>query len=341
MSEKLRVVMAGCGAISGTWLDSMAKMDDIDVVGFIDLDESNARGRADEFSLNDAQTGTDLDTMLDGLKPDAVFDCTVPEAHIDVTLTALKHGCHVLGEKPMSNSLENGRKMVAAAHEAGKLYAVIQNQRYNPAIRRLKSFLDQGIIGDPTMLNCDFYLGAHFGGFRERMDHVLLLDMAVHTFDAARFISDGDPVSVYCKEFNPKGSWYKHGAAAVAVFEMKDGLVFTYRGSWCAEGMNTNWTSDWRVVGEKGSVLWDGADDFKAQTVGKHEGLVYSYDDAEVPVPEKQDDAQGHEGLIREFAECVRTGATPETICTDNIKSLAMVLGAIDSAETGMPVEIG
>jgi predicted dehydrogenase len=43
---------------------------------------------------------------------------------------------------------------------------------------------------------------------------------------------------------------------------------------------------------------------------------------------------------MQEFLSCIRTGATPETICTDNIKSLAMVFGAIESAKTGKPVEI-
>jgi predicted dehydrogenase len=48
----------------------------------------------------------------------------------------------------------------------------------------------------------------------------------------------------------------------------------------------------------------------------------------------------GHGGLIRDFVECVASGRIPETICTDNIKSLAMVFGAIESAEAGGPVNI-
>ena len=81
------------------------------------------------------------------------------------------------------------RRMVAAAQAAGKTYAVIQNRRYDPHIRRLRQFLDSGAIGDVTTVHCDFFIGAHFGGFRDHMQHVLLLDMAIHTFDAARLIS--------------------------------------------------------------------------------------------------------------------------------------------------------
>ncbi len=49
---------------------------------------------------------------------------------------------------------------------------------------------------------------------------------------------------------------------------------------------------------------------------------------------------QGHASLIEEFVACVREGGTPNTICTDNIKSLAMVFGAIESAETGRRIEL-
>ena len=80
--------------------------------------------------------------------------------------------------------------------------------------------MQSGAVGPLTTVNCDFYIGAHFGGFRDRMEHVLLLDMAIHTFDQARFIMGADPVSVYCNEWNPAGSWYDHDASAIAIFEM-------------------------------------------------------------------------------------------------------------------------
>ena len=59
----------------------------------------------------------------------------------------------------------------------------------------------------------------------------------------------------------------------------------------------------------------------------------------EVPPPTIQQ-IRGHGGVIRDFVRCVQTGATPETVCTDNIQSLAMVFGAIESAETGQRISI-
>jgi predicted dehydrogenase len=340
MEKKLKAVLAGCGGMSGAWLNVAKTLPDLQLVGFMDIAEPAARKRADEYGNPEAVIGTDLASVLDQTKPDVVFDCSIPEAHVTVTLEALRHGCHVLGEKPLADSMENARKMVAAAKEAGKIYAVIQNRRYDGRIRRLRSFLQSGTLGPLTTVNCDFYIGAHFGGFRDRMKHVLLLDMAIHTFDQARFLTGADPVAVTCHEWNPPGSWYDHDASAVAVFEMSGGLVYTYRGSWCAEGLNTTWECDWRIIGQEGSAKWNGADAFQAQTVAERGGFHSKWSDVDVPECDAGEKVGGHAGLIKEFVRCVQTGETPETICTDNIKSLAMVFGAIESAETGKRVEI-
>jgi predicted dehydrogenase len=340
MGKTLTAVMVGCGGISRAWLNGIRHIPDLQMVGFVDLDEAAARSRAAEYGWHDAAIGSDLAVVLDQTHPDAVFDATIPEAHLPVTLEALRHGCHVLGEKPLADSLDHARQMIDAAREAGKLFAVIQNRRYTPNIRRLRTFIETGALGPLTTLNADFYLGAHFGGFRDHMEHVLLLDMAIHTFDAARFISGADPVSVYCKEWNPAGSWYDHDAAAVAVFEMTNGIVFTYRGSWCAEGLITSWGSDWRVVGQQGTVRWNGEQEFAAQAVANTGGFFSEWRDLALPAPTLPPEASEHAGVIRDFVAALQAGTVPETVGTDNIKSLAMVFGAIESAETGRPVQI-
>jgi len=342
MADKLRAILVGCGGISRAWLRGIEGKDDVEIVGMIDLVEEAARDKAEEFGLSPQIVGTDMKAALDALQPDMVFNCTVPEAHAEVTLGALAHGCHVLSEKPLADSMENARKMVAAAKQAGRLFAVIQNRRYHASIRRLSRFLRAGTLGQITTLDSDFYIGAHFGGFRDRMEHVLLLDMAIHTFDAARLIAGADPVAVYCKEWNPAGSWYDHDASAVAVFELRSGarqpIVYTYRGSWCSEGMNTTWECDWRVIGTKGSVTWDGAEAFSAQIVSETGGFRSEYLDATVPPLEPSDRIGAHAGQIADFCDCVRTGRLPETAGADNIKSLAMVFSAIQSAAQGREI---
>ena len=335
-----RAVLVGCGGMSRAWLDAASEHEDVEVVGLVDIDKRNARWRAEEFRLENALIGDNLKSMLREMEPDVVFDVTIPEAHTEVATTALKHGCHVLGEKPLADSMAKARRALRAAEKAGKIYAVIQNRRYNPAIRRMSKLLHKGAIGEITTVNCDFYIGAHFGGFRDHMEHVLLLDMAIHTFDQARLLTGADPVSVYAREWNPQGSWYEHDASAICVFEMTDGIVFTYRGSWCAEGLSTSWESDWRVVGTKGTAKWDGGEDIRAASVKKSGSFMSDMRELKVPALAKKDRVGGHAGLIDEFIHCVRKGGTPETVCTDNIKSLAMVFGAIESSKKGRAVAI-
>jgi predicted dehydrogenase len=340
MSDReLRVVLAGCGAMSEAWLRAAREMGGLRMVGFVDLREEAARAKADVYGDAASVTGASIQAVLEQMHPDIVFDCTVPEAHYEVTLAALNHGAHVLGEKPLADTLDHAREMVSAAAQAGKLYAVIQNRRYDPNIRRVQSLLVSGAIGQLHTLHSDFFLGPHFGGFRDEMRHPLLLDMSVHTLDAARYLSGADPVAVICHAWNPRGSWYAHGASAVAIFEMSDGVIYTYRASWCAEGLATSWEGDWRLIGTNGTALWDGAGDLRAQRPARREGFISPVED--VPIPEAVEGRTGgHAGIMREFVDCVRGGGTPETIASDNIKSLAMVLAAIESADTGRRVEV-
>ena len=337
----MKAVLVGCGGISRAWLEGTAEVGGVELVGLVDLNEENAQKRQAEYAPN-ARVGTDLVEMLEQTQPDIVFDCTVPAAHFEVVTTALEHGCHVLGEKPMADTLERAKRMVRTAQAAGKLFVVMQNWRYTHTIRRLKRFLETDPIGTLTGIHADFFIGAHFGGFRERMAHVLLTDMAVHTFDAARFLTGQAPKNVYATEWNPAGSWYSRDAAAAALFEMTNGVVFTYRGSWSAEGLRTSWEGVWRIVGTKGSILWDG-DEMRCEVVADESSTSFLREYETVPVPYYDDVTtrpEGHAAVIQALLKGLENGTTPETVCTDNLKSLAMVYGAVESAEKGEKVAI-
>jgi predicted dehydrogenase len=327
--------------MSRAWFSAAAEIDGLEIVGLVDLDLKRARSRAAEFGLTQAEIGTDLPALLDRLKPDLLFDVVVPGARRDVVLAGFAHGCHVLSEKPMADSMAAARDMAAAAKAARRVHAVIQNRRYLAGIRRIRRMVESGAIGTLTGVHCDFFVGPHFGGFREEMEHVLLLDMAIHTFDAARLVAGQRPVAVYCHESNPAGSWYAHGASAHAIFELEDGAVLTYRGSWSAEGLRTSWESAWRLTGTAGSLSWDGADDFQAEiATDQRDGLFCIPAPIEVPPLDPADRVGGHLGVMRDFVDAIRAGTEPETVGHQNIHSLAMVFAAIDSARQGRRVAI-
>ena len=337
-------VLAGCGAMSKGWLAALADhpllQGRVRLVGLVDLDRATAEARAQEFGLSDVLIGTDLDAVLTQTQPDLLFDVVIPAARQNVVSIGLRQGCHVLSEKPMAASLEAGQALVAEAKAAGRVHAVVQNRRFIAGVRRIRRLVESGALGQLTALHCDFFIGAHFGGFRDQMENVLLLDMAIHTLDAARFMAGVAPVAVYCQQSNPRGSWYAHGAAANAIFEFADDIVFNYRGSWAAEGANTSWESAWRIIGTKGTLLWDGADSFDAHVVAGDDGFFRPLEELAVPEPENLDQTHGHASVLAEFLDALDEGRQPETASNDNIKSLAMVFAAIDSARTRQRVII-
>ncbi len=337
----LRVLQIGCGGITKNWFPPAQEMADVELVGLCDLFPAAAEKARDTYDLSaDLPIFDNAKNAIEALKPDAVFDCTIPAAHTPNAVLAFENGAHVLSEKPLAENLADARRAIDAAQSNGKIYAITQNYRYAPGPRRLQAFLQSGAIGAVTTVNSDMYLGAHFGGFRDEMQHVLLLDMAIHTFDMTRFLSGASAQSVFCHEWNPKGSWYAHDASASAIFEMSDGIVANFRGSWCATGLPSMFKSHWRIIGEKGTVLWDGDEGFQCEIEDGDKGFMRPVKSVEVPNGEFGAKANGHAGIMREFVDAVRGGPMPETNAMDNLNSLQMVLGAVESSDGGVRVSL-
>lgn len=335
-----KIVLAGCGNMARRWVEYALSREDAAIVGLVDVVPENAQRMAESYSLS-CPVFTELPEAIERSGANLVFDVTIPESHTTVVRTALGAGCSVFGEKPMAASLGDARTMLAEAERSGRTYAVMQNRRYNKRIRSLREIVSGGSIGTVGMLNADFFLGPHFGGFRDLMEHPLILDMAIHTFDEARFISGSDAVSVYCHEFNPPGSWYKGAAASVCIFELADGSVFCYRGSWCAEGAPTSWESSWRIIGSKGTAMWDGENAPYLETVQDPAETSFFRTTKRSDPPLTWAGQEAHAGCLDEMFTSLLESRKAETDCSDNIKTMEMVFGAIESAESGKKVALG
>jgi predicted dehydrogenase len=164
--------------------------------------------------------------------------------------------------------------------------------------------------------------------------------MAIHTFDMARFISGADAVSAWCREGNPPWSWYRGDASAVAVFEMSNGALFTYRGCWCAEGAMTTWEADWRVVGPRGTVIWRGEEPPYGEFLVPGGGTGFHRETRRELAGQPWQGREGHDGCLDEMFDALSEGRKSATDCTDNIRSLAMVFAAMESSRTGKVVRI-
>jgi predicted dehydrogenase len=333
MDRPLNAILVGCGAMSGEWLRAASELE-VQIVALVDIDQSNAEKRRAEFGLT-TPIFSDFRETFRQISADAVFDCTIPAAHKEVSGSALAAGFHVLEEKPLALTVADATQLVELAQRSARIHAVVQNRRFNPGIRRMRRMIETGVIGEVTTVHVDFFAGPHFGGFREVMPHVLLADMAIHPFDAVRFLLGVDAEAVFCEEWIPKNSWYRYGPSAVAIFRMEKDIRFTYRASWCADGFRTSWDGSWRVIGTEGTIVWDGYEEVKAEQLMFQEGVFLNetrlhLPDAEPPASE----TRGHFSVMSQFVEAVRGGPVPETNSADNIRSLAMVQAAIESCET-------
>lgn len=333
MEKIFRIALAGCGRMAHAWVRNALAREDAEIVALVDIRMEAARQMAEQYGLS-CGCFTNLEQAIRDSGANLVFDVTVPEARKQVVTTAVRNGCHVFAEKPMAATPEDLDTIEKEVKKSGKRYAVMQNRRYMRQIRAFRSLIEKGVIGKPGFLTAQFFLAPHFGGFRDAMDSPLLLDMAIHTFDQARLIMGADPVSVYCHEFNPPGSWYAGNAAASCIFEFDNGCVFSYNGSWCAEGAPTSWEASWRMVGSRGTAVWDGHDMPWAEAVSDSEppsgGLFREC--RKVEAPEVWHGRENHDGCLDEMFASLLENREAETSYTDNKKSVMMVFKALESA---------
>jgi predicted dehydrogenase len=332
----VKAILVGAGGMGRTWAKNLTEHPEVELVSWVDVVPGQVERSAAEVGIQ-VTAFTDLGDALRQSGADFVVDVTIPEAHEAVTIQSLEYGLPVLGEKPMAASLEAAQRMITASERAEKLYMVSQSRRYDGRLSAFKELVHG--VGNIGIINADFYIGAHFGGFRDAMKNVLILDMAIHTFDQMRELTGLNVVDVYAEEFNPSWSWYKHGSSANCIFTLNNGARFNYRGSWCADGLHTSWEAEWRVVGENGTAKWDGLDRIEAAYVKSREGSDFH-------LPARHVTAEPHEiksgiaGSLEDFLNALRTGETPKGECHDNYESLRMVFGAIEKASsTGLKRE--
>ncbi|MFB4270631.1 Gfo/Idh/MocA family protein [Nonomuraea sp. GTA35] len=337
----LRVVQVGAGAMGLAWLRTLAAAEDVELVGVADLDVARAEtavravcdsgvspsgGSAGGSGGGAVKVAGSLGELLAATEPDAVVNVTVPDAHSAVNIEALFAGVPVLCEKPAAPTLAEALVQAAAAEATGRLLMISQSRRYFAALAAFRERIAE--LGTPGLLTTDFFRAPRFGGFRDEMPQPLLVDMAIHAFDAARHLLGQEPVSVVCESWNPAWSWYQGDASATATFLFSGGTRYVFTGSWCAQGRDTSWNGEWRAVGAGGTATWDGERCVTSSVAGPAEEVA--------PAAHEQ-----IAGALAEFVGAVRTGAEPDGAINGNVRSLAMVEAAVRSAEMGERVGIG
>ena len=327
--SRVRIIQVGVGGMGRVWLDTVSNSDQADFGAWVDTDPAILDTQCRAYGFDPTHCYTSLGDALERERADGLLNVTPPQFHEAVCCGAFEAGLPVLSEKPLADAMEAATRTVECAERGGLLLMVAQNYRYREPATTLRSLVASGRYGAPGQVQVSFYKGPHFGGFREEMDFPLIVDMSIHHFDLMRYILGADPVSVMGRSWNPRWSWFQGDASAALVFEFAGGMQAVYHGSWCTTGDETSWDANWRIECEEGVILLRDDEAFAAAT---GESL------REVPMDAMPRTNQAH--LLHQFCRAIRDGITPPTHGRDNLKSLAMVFGAVEAVKSGTVVSL-
>jgi UDP-N-acetylglucosamine 3-dehydrogenase len=181
----LRVGVIGCGVMGKNHARVLSELPGVTLVGVADPD-----AEAVEFVTSRLGCGgfSSLDALLDaGI--DALTIAAPTQLHTDIALTAIGRGVHVLVEKPIAQSVEEGRRIIEAAAKAGVTLMVGHVERFNPAVQSIK----QAVAGE-DILSIQI---TRVGPFPPRMSDIgVVIDLAVHDIDLIRWFTGSEIVDI-------------------------------------------------------------------------------------------------------------------------------------------------
>jgi predicted dehydrogenase len=323
MNIMLRIIQVGMGGWGQDWARTVLQPDDgVELAACVDAFQTLASAIA--------ATGAE-----------AVLITTNLPGHVPLAVEALRAGKHVLLEKPFAPTLAEARQVVELAEERGLVLMISQNYRFFPAVQVVRDLARSGTLGEIGSISVDFRRyankAARDGHRHYTLHQPLLSDMSIHHFDLMRAILRQEPVEIACRAWNPPWSNFEEPAAAFATIRFDGGTVVSYRGSWVSPGPQTAWAGEWRMECEGGEIAWTsrdnvgaGVDRVTVRPLGKRATRL------ELPTHMKIDRA----GSLQTFARAVAAGEEPESSGRDNLGSLNLMLAAIESANTGVPVRI-
>lgn len=334
--QKLKLIQCGVGGFGKAWIeDHSTKAEDFDLVAIVDIAPENLNVAGELAGIPPEKRFASLEAAVESVQADAVLSVTPPAVHVQQAHIAFANGLHLMTEKPLADTIENAREMIALAKRSGKQLAVSQNYRFTAPVQKLKSLLQEKVVGELGHGHMDFYIPADFtGSFRETMEYPLLLDMAIHHFDLIRCVTGRDIVKVTAQSFKPAWSWYQHEPGLKVLLELEDGLPFSYSGDWSARGRGTSWSGDWRLQCENGSLHFERNELSLARSEkwGKEEKI----EAVEAPPLERK--AQG--ATLHLFAQAIRSNTLNEISGENNLASFAAVQAGIISAGEGRTVDV-
>jgi len=304
----LRVGVIGAGVMGSNHARVLAGLPDVRLVGVVDPLPAH-RMRATE--LANCRSFDSLDELL-GEGVEAVTIAAPTHLHHEIALACIARKVHVLVEKPIASSVEEGRDIVGAAQRAGVTLMVGHVERFNPAVAAVK----QALAGE-NILSIAI---TRVGPFPPRMSNVgVVIDLAVHDIDLIRWFTESDIIEV-----QPQLS--------SAVAEREDIALLQFRtASGVLAHINTNWLTPFKArnvtVATRGKYIMG---DLLTRQVTECFGFQPdgSYSMRHLPV--------GHDEPLRAeliaFLKAVRSGGAPAVTGDEGVASLEIATRCLETS---------
>jgi predicted dehydrogenase len=329
VSERVRLAVVGCGAISQWHLDAMERSAaPIDVVAAVDPIDDNAARLA-------ARTGaaeySSLDAAIDAGGFDAALIAVPHHLHEVAATQALGAGLHVLLEKPLAPTLDACDRILAAADAAGTVFMVAENAQYWPEVLTAQHLIDDGVIGDVVTARAATFFPAleeFYGGGRPwRFDRAaagggVVIDTGSHWLRPLRmWLGEVDEVvaALARPETRMEGE-----SLCRALLRFASGTIASFDAMLTRGGIApqplftiTGTNGEITVEGSGWVKLWDG-NDWRGRKVGEPGGYLQSY-----------------EGQLADFASAVMHGTEPAAPAAYALGELRMALAMYESANSG------
>ncbi len=332
MKKTLRVGVIGMGPIGNRHAKIYREREDVELVGVCD----RLRDRADAGAgRHGVPAYYSVPELLSRARPDAVSVATGGEEyasdHYEPTLQALRAGCHVLGEKPISNRIDQAEEMVALGRETGLCYGIDLNHRFTPAARLARRWMDEGRIGHVLFMNMSMWIKNP----RESSPWFQIKALHPHTVDIMRYFC-GDIESVHC--FAMKAPGRKIWSTAQFNMRFTSGALGHLSGSYDIERGHPMERCE--VAGLKGRFVIE--DMFREATLYPAGDLikqVYSN-----PLfGGMRDFEDTFRDRIGRFVAQVLAGVAPEELdgkAADALEAQKVLAAAIESIQTGQVVNV-
>jgi myo-inositol 2-dehydrogenase / D-chiro-inositol 1-dehydrogenase len=150
-------------------------------------------------SLGITRVGTDAQEVLADPEIGAVIICSSTDTHAELVSAAAARGKHIFCEKPVDLTVPRVKKALADVKKAGVKLQVGFNRRFDHNFRRIRDLVQQGAVGEPHIVRITSRDPAPPPPEYVKVSGGIFLDMTIHDFDMARYLTGSDAVEVYAK----------------------------------------------------------------------------------------------------------------------------------------------